>query len=324
MPTIKHSILVTALLLLSSNLAAQSRPSVSGNAASISALESEVQSIKNEVASIELTPGPKGDKGDTGAQGAKGVKGDQGPAGPAGPAGLDGINGIDGAPGADGQDGIGAIVGTDDYQMQYWLGGQWQTIAPPNMATADAQVLTFVNGALSWEVAGNLIEPTTYAIGDTGPAGGIVFYVSEDGLHGLEAAPTDADLSGDATLEWGCSGQSVAGANGTGIGSGLQNTLDILAHTCSITPNYGGPVHQAALAARSYSFNGYSDWFLPSKDELNALYQNRAVVGGFANDFYWSSSQYDSYYAWNQYFANGFQNYYNKFNTMRVRAVRAF
>ena len=264
---------------------------------------------------IQGEQGPKGDKGDTGAQGPTGLTGATGPQGPAG------TNGIDGAPGADGQDGVGAIEGTALGPMQFWTGDAWQTIESPNANIADAQVLTFVNGAFSW-ISKNA---TTYAIGDTGPAGGIVFYVSNGGLHGLEAAPTDANLSGDVALEWGCRGESVAEASGTAIGTGLQNTLIVLAHTCSIIPAFGGTVHQAALAAGSYSLNGFSDWFLPSKDELNALYQNKAVVGGFVEvSNYWSSSQGNNDYAWRQFFYNGGQYYDDKDVARRVRAVRAF
>ena len=69
-----------------------------------------------------------------------------------------------------------------------------------------------------------------YEIGDTGPAGGIVFYVTGGGLHGLEAAP--ADLS---QTVWGCADTVIAGADGTGIGTGAQNTVDILAG-CSTRP----------------------------------------------------------------------------------------
>ena len=70
----------------------------------------------------------------------------------------------------------------------------------------------------------------------------------------------------------------------------------------------------------------YSDWFLPSKDELNLMYQNLKVAGfgGFANNFYWSSSEYVAGDAWTQSFGNDYQFNYNKNYTARVRAVRAF
>ena len=151
-----------------------------------------------------------------------------------------------------------------------------------------------------------------YAIGDKGPAGGIVFYVTDSGLSGLEAAP--ADQSSGA--EWGCYATAVTGADGTAVGTGKQNTADILAE-CST----------AGIAARiadDYTLGGYDDWFLPSKDELNLLYQQKDVVGGFTNDTYWSSTEHYNYDAWCHLFKSGLQYYYVRHTTRRVRAVRAF
>jgi hypothetical protein len=156
-------------------------------------------------------------------------------------------------------------------------------------------------------------ESVEYGIGDTGPAGGIVFYITGGGLHGLEAAPADQS-SGAA---WGCVGTTIPGAGGVAVDTGAQNTADILAG-CS----------ESGIAARvadNYSLNGYDDWFLPSKDELNLLYQQKAVVGGFADDGYWSSTQSISIAAWGQYFGDGDGQFtYYKADAYRVRAVRAF
>jgi len=130
----------------------------------------------------------------------------------------------------------------------------------------------------------------TYAIGDTGPAGGIVFYVTALGHHGLEAAPTDQAVPSSPGAQWGCIGTDIPGADSTAIGTGKQNTTDILAGCAT-----------AGIAARladDFTLNGYDDWFLPSKDELNELFVNRLVVGGFPSDpilfFYWSSSERDA------------------------------
>jgi hypothetical protein len=128
------------------------------------------------------------------------------------------------------------------------------------------------------------LTPTTlfYAIGDTGPAGGIVFYVTDGGLHGMEAAP--ADQSSNA--EWGCRGTEIAGADGTSVGTGAQNTADILAgcNTAGI----------AAELADTYTLNGYDDWFLPSQDELNWMHQLNVITTFLALDGYWSSTEYTS------------------------------
>jgi hypothetical protein len=172
----------------------------------------------------------------------------------------------------------------------------------------------------------------TYAIGDRGPADGFVFYVTDDGLHGLEAAPEDIGGNATATpVVWGCSGTLLSGMNELGVGSGAHNTSQ--RDLCDDPTT-------AAKSAAAYVHNGYTDWFLPSKDELNLMYENLADsnssqsnsgpddpnnVGGFASSYYWSSSQYNSGYAWVQYFDNGFQfNYLNKYFTYGVRAVRAF
>jgi hypothetical protein len=76
----------------------------------------------------------------------------------------------------------------------------------------------------------------------------------------------------------------------------------------------------AVTAASAYS----SGWHLPTKTELKVLYEHRNVVGGFAKDDYWSSTELDSNSAWIQGFVNGDQDRYNKYSKLIVRAVRAF
>jgi hypothetical protein len=179
-------------------------------------------------------------------------------------------------------------------------------------------------GIASWLIAcggggsgddggGSTSPPITYAIGDKGPAGGIVFYVTDGGLRGLEAAPADQS----AGAPWGCPGTDIAGAEGTIVGTGAQNTIDILAGCAELGI--------AARLADSYTLNGFSDWFLPSKDELNELYLQKAVVGGFTIFAYWSSSEVDAIYAWAHIFDNGKQDSVDKaVPALGVRAVRAF
>jgi hypothetical protein len=72
--------------------------------------------------------------------------------------------------------------------------------------------------------------------------------------------------------------------------------------------------------------NGYSDWYLPSKDELNQLRLNKVAIGGFANVYYWSSTEGYVSHAWAQHFYDGNQYGYNKSNNLGiyVRAVRSF
>ena len=157
-----------------------------------------------------------------------------------------------------------------------------------------------------------------YALRETGPAGGLIFYVKEggfsDGWMYLEAAPSDQSTS----AVWGCYGVSISGADGTAVGTGEQNTIDIEAG-CT-TPG------TAADICANLSLGGYSDWFLPSKDELNLMYTNLKVagVGGFAEEGYWSSSEFSAYGAWGQHINDGSQEASGKYGTYRVRAIRAF
>jgi hypothetical protein len=76
--------------------------------------------------------------------------------------------------------------------------------------------------------------------------------------------------------------------------------------------------------ARAYAGGGYTDWYLPSKDELNKLYLNRIAIGGFADIYYWSSTEVVSHSAWYQNFYDGSQGTNYKNYTYAVRAIRAF
>jgi len=159
----------------------------------------------------------------------------------------------------------------------------------------------------------------TYAIGDTGPAGGIVFYdrgFVADGWRYLEAAPASTDFD----AEWGAYGQDVAGTD-TAVGSGKRNTRLIAAHL-----NGRGQSNRAAQICAAMEINGFADWFLPSKDELNLMYVNlqRNNLGGFTSNWYWSSSQSNAYNAWLQHFGGGSQGTNDEYDTNSVRAVRAF
>ena len=161
----------------------------------------------------------------------------------------------------------------------------------------------------------------TYAIGDTGPSGvGIVFYVTDGGSHGLEVAPVDQS----AGAAWSSIPGTEIGTTELGIGTGSDNTDDIIGQ--------GGHTASAALLCRNYRAAEEGDWFLPSRDELDAIWDNLVDdgtghnngVGGFATDYYWSSSEVSANLAWVQNFNSGYQSYYDKNNTARVRAVRAF
>ena len=155
-----------------------------------------------------------------------------------------------------------------------------------------------------------------YFIGDTGPAGGIVFYDRgnySDGWRYLEAAPSDQSTTG---IQWGGYGTSVD--TSTAIGTGKANTEAIVTKVSSGS--------YAAKLCYDLVLGGYDDWFLPSKDELNELYKQEDVVGGFKTQYYWSSSEDDSLLAWLQAFFFGGSQFVGYKNTddKYVRAVRSF
>jgi hypothetical protein len=161
--------------------------------------------------------------------------------------------------------------------------------------------------------------PTPLTVGRA-YGGGIVAYLLVSGdpgydpsvQHGLIAAASDQSTG----IQWYNGSYTTTGVTATAIGTGFANTNAIITSQ--------GAGSYAAITARSYTGGGFTDWYLPSKDELNQLYINRASIGGFSTPGYWSSSEGNNYNAWLQYFLSGFQNYVTKDYTYFVRAVRAF
>jgi len=144
--------------------------------------------------------------------------------------------------------------------------------------------------------------------------GGIIAYLNKTGKHGLITAPEDQSVG----IQW-CNGKYIRiKADSTAIGTGKINTDKIV--EVQKEGDY------AAKLCKDLVIEGYKDWFLPSKDELNELYKNKDLIGEFSKDYYWSSTESgNEFNAWIQSFDNGFQSLDGiKQSPYRVRAVRAF
>lgn len=178
--------------------------------------------------------------------------------------------------------------------------------------------ITGTNELLSVPYA--LFSGPIYTIGES-YGGGIVFYVYDGGKHGLIAATADQSTG----IQWDKDTTRYTGTSGDGLGAGAMNTAMIVATQMADNQNR----NFAAKVCADYSVTvddvTYGDWYLPSKYELNLLYLQKNVVGGFADDSYWSSTEYESHDAWKQHFLYGFiQSADGKHNTYYVRAIRAF
>jgi hypothetical protein len=146
--------------------------------------------------------------------------------------------------------------------------------------------MVFLLAGLSLISVPSLTSAATPKIGDS-YGGGIVFYLDGTGQHGLIVAKTN--MTGHS-----------------------ENKEDGVLKW-----------YDAKVAANAF-VDGYSDWFLPNKEQLHQLYLNRNAVGGIEDTYYWSSSESDVNNAWAEYFFDGKQVAGSKANGSCVRAVRAF
>jgi len=172
----------------------------------------------------------------------------------------------------------------------------------------------------------------TYKVGDFAQ-GGIVFWVDESGQHGLVCAKTDQSTG----ARWYAGTYGNTQAKGDGPFAGEANTSIIIAAHVAIGDD--GSTYAARICNELQVTEGgktYGDWYLPSKEELNLMYQNRTAINttattnggsGFGSSYYWSSteeSNINGCCAWGQYFLNGNQPITNKNMVLKFRAVRAF
>jgi hypothetical protein len=240
-------------------------------------------------------------------------------------------------------------AGWTDWEPSWdtWVnGGKGGFVCNRQITWAFDSVPPSSSGSSSVTCATGAGAANTCVLGATGPGGGIVFYVNDSNATGsryMEASTADLSsiswttsaatcyASGGTTANQNCQTNNLypgtAGAQtasttaAVAIGMGAANTTAIIARM-----NAGSVATNAYAAglARAYTGGGKTDWFLPSKDELNQLYLQKTVVGGFAAAYYWSSSQDYANVAWLQGFVNGFQGNGNKLNALGVRPVRAF
>jgi hypothetical protein len=150
----------------------------------------------------------------------------------------------------------------------------------------NGQVLTSNGTSITWATpASSSSSSPTYTTGLNSDLGGYVFFLSTDSKHGLVAETQDQS-----------------------------------------TPTTWYDAEDKISNQANHSTNGkkFTDWRLPTKHELNLMYSVKNSIGGFASNFYWSSTEGDSTSAWYHYFGDNSQNSTSKFNSFYVRAVRAF
>jgi len=169
---------------------------------------------------------------------------------------------------------------------------------------------------------------TTLSIGSNGPAGGIVFY--DDGVSGGLEVTVD---SYEVSMQWGC-GSLETSATDASVGGGFDNTSVITTFHDGLVDYEGNPTqcdasNDGTIAAKycsDFDLNSYSDWFLPSQDELMLIYSNLHAVGlgNFTEDIYWTSTEVSDIRAKAIDFWKGSELDGVKTATYKLRPVRKF
>jgi hypothetical protein len=307
--------------------------------------------------------GPQGPAGNDGAPGPQGPQGLTGAAGPQGPQGLTGATGPQGGTGnlvfptitTNTVSGItsnsatfGGVISNANGNQIIERGIVYSTTPNP---TISSNRIVIGNGigtfdtisALNYQYVhllkpnttyyvrayavtennisayGNEVSFTTLTIGQVGPGGGIVFFNKGNATGGWQFLETA--LSNQSTgINWGCDTLNPIPGTQSSVGSGETNTALIVAGCTD--PSF------AAKLCANLTLGGQSDWFLPSKDELNLMYKNLHLnnQGNFnTSTYYWSSTEMNSDNAWCFKFLNGDAGQgYKAIASFYVRAVRAF
>ena len=234
----------------------------------------------------------------------------------------------------DGTEGAGKVLTSDANGNANW------EVSNGSLDSAGIAALGFVAGPhtdstvianMGFTVSNNTCN---LSIGGT-YQGGIIFYLDPSGCHGLIAAPTEQSTG--VAWAWAVTEYPITYAYGSGLFAGKYNTDLINIHQ----PN----ANFAPAIAHSLVLGGYDDWYLPSVEELNKMYQNigpgNALGFGNIGNFnttleYWSSTEFanpidlgyghlSNVQAWAQSFGTGVQLPSNKgLSFVYVRAVRAF
>ena len=132
--------------------------------------------------------------------------------------------------------------------------------------------------------------------------------IAPKGLIAAAADQSDGIGWSNITTEW--------VETGNELGKGQANTSAIV--------NQSGCTSGAAKLCDDLTLNGYSDWYLPSQDELHKLYLNKTAIDGFDDGLYWTSSTSDATFSWVEQFRDGVQQSWSKVTDLRVRAIRSF
>jgi hypothetical protein len=205
---------------------------------------------------------------------------------------------------------VNPTTSTNKVIMGSGTGAYFATVNPPFTKGTIYHVRAYAINSAGTSY-GSDIAFIALAIGDSW-GGGKVAYIDASLIHGF--IDSGSDQVGGTT--WGCSGTDLAGAAGSTIGTGNQNTLDIEAGCATI----GTPADICANLVTG----GYSDWYLPSQDELWQIYFNRVAIGGFGVINYWSSTEIDALNAIRVRFDSGTITSILKNTMCSVRAIRAF